>query len=255
MPSGPGQPYDSAGAILQDAIIFTNDAGGPNGLAGDILNADRAYTIPLLNERYRWLQQRLISEGVETMTKYGIIIGLPPFAGTNIRVNVTLGYEGYFDGNQVWPPPLNLPYDLIKPLELWECQTGNQVWIPMTQASDSISTRSQNSRFRIWDYEQDVVIMPGATQQNDLKIKYLCIDPDITSTASSVLVARCQTALAYLVAEQAAKMRGGLEQAMQYHADAEAAIAEIVNRSARKEVYANFQRRPFRSRNARRGRY
>ena len=255
MPVGPGTPYDTAGYVLQQAIIATNDAGGPNGLAGDILNADMPYTIPLLNERYRWLQQYLASRSVETFSKYAFIIGLTPANTGNPSVDVTIDYAGYYDGAMKWGPPLTLPEDMIKPLELWERQTGNNVWVPMRQAADSISTRPQMPRFNIWDFQNDVLILPGATQTNDLKFKYICFAPDLTTLASPVLVIRCQTALSYLVAEKAAEMRGGLEMAAAYHEKAEAAISEIVNRTARKEQYVNYHRLPFRARNSRRGQY
>jgi hypothetical protein len=80
---------------------------------------------------------------------------------TTIQVQLT--YNGYFDGVNMSDSPV-LPVDLLKPLELWERQSGTEnVWKPMAQASDSISTRAQVAAFNIWDWETDILYLPGAT--------------------------------------------------------------------------------------------
>ena len=252
MPVIQANPFDNAQYILNIAVANSGDAGGPQGLAGNILNVNQPYVITMLSERYRYLQDRLIAGGVETFSKYGHIYGITPTQTGNPRTLVTISALGYWDGQQVWPG-ITLPPDLIKPLEMWECQTGGTAWVPMIQAADSISTRSTSYRFNIWDFENETLFLPGASQQNDIKMKYLCYAPDITGPQSQIMILHAQTALAALMIEAASLMLGGIESAAVWHTRANDAINQIINRTARKEAYASFHRIPFRSRS--RGRY
>jgi len=241
-------PYDTAEYVLQLARIFINDAGSSAGLSGSILSDNQPYTLPLLNERYRYLQDRLITAGVETFSKYGYVYGLTVNPNALASTQVKLTYADYFDGQTFWPT-VHLPVDLLKPLELWEQIVGGQTWVPMKQASDSISSRSVQPRFSLWDYENETLFLPAASQTNNLKIKYLCYAPDLVSTSSLVLVPRCQTALAKLVACEVAKNRGAAPPIVaQLQSDADNAINMISNRTARKESYATYVRQPFRTR-------
>lgn len=253
MPNVGVTPYDTAGYILEQAIIITGDTAGPAGLAGNILNANQPGVLPMLNRLYRELQDRLISASVETFNKYGYINGIPPANTNNPSFQVWLNYQSYFDGNEnlaAW----HLPPDLLKPLELWQRQAGNNFWVPMKPVSDAIETAPIVPYFNVWDYQNDKLLLPPASQTNDIKLKYLCYAPDITSPSSPVLIARCQSALAYRMASEVAKQRGGLEMAAVWAKDADTAEAEIINRTARRESYQAFFRRPFRSHRGGRGR-
>lgn len=210
--------------------------------------------IVLLNNCYRQLQDDLISHGVETFNKYGEIVGIPPFANANPSEPAYLGYTGFFDGVQVWST-WTLPTDCIKPLELWERQNGNNSWVRMSQAADSLSSRPIMTRFGEWDFETDLLYLPPSSGVNDLKMKYLCYAPDISNTTSPILIVRCQHALAYRLLTEVAKSRGGLEMASVWAKDAQAEMQKIVNRTARKESYGAYFRRPFRHRRSNRGRH
>lgn len=255
MPNVAVTPYDKAGYILEQAIIVTGDTAGPAGLAGNILNANQPGIIPLLNKLYRELQDRLISAGVETFNKYGEIDDIPPAATSNPSDPVYFTYASYFNGQEAladW----HLPPDMLKPLELWQRQTGNNYWIPMKCVSDAIETRPIVPFMNVWDFQNDKLYVPAFSQSNDIKLKYLCYAPDITDVNSPVLIARCQSALSYRMASETAKTRGGLEMAAVWAKDADNFEAAIVNRTARKESYQAFFRKPFRnsSRSRRSGR-
>src|SRR5271156_6790534 len=103
MPTVGTTPFDTTGYVLQQAIIKSGDSAGPAGLAGDILNPSKPSVIPQLNTLYRELQDRLITFGVETFTKYWEIIGIPPAATTNPSVQVYLNFVGYFNGFDILP--------------------------------------------------------------------------------------------------------------------------------------------------------
>ena len=247
MPNVPVWPYDSAGYVLQQAIIKSGDTNGPQGIAGNLLNANQPGVIPLLNVTYRELQDRLISRSVETFNEYWEIIGVPPADTSNPSDLVWFDYQSYFDGNQnqgKW----HLPPNMLKPLEMWQRQTGNNRWILMKMVPDAIETSVIKPYPDLWDYQSDKIYMRPFSQTNDFKIKGLCYAPDLTDVTSPVLVPRCQSALAYLMMVEVAKMRGGLEMAAVWKQDAQAYEDAIVNRTARKDSYAAFFRQPFRSR-------
>lgn len=254
MPIAATAPYDTAQTVIQQAIVRSGDQASPNGIAGNILNpTNQAWVIALLSGVYRDLQDRLISKGVETYSQYFFITGIPPANTVNPSQQVYLNYNGYFDGQQMnanW----YLPPNMVKPLEIWERQTGNNYWVPMTQVADSISTRPIMPRISEWDWEAETLYLPPWNETNDLKIKGLMYAPDLTATSSPVLVARCQTALAYLLLVEVAKQRGGLEMAAVWQKDADNYVEAIVNRTARKEAYGSYSRIPFRRRRSARGR-
>lgn len=253
MSVAPSLPYDTAEQILNVARSISADAATSNGLAGDILADSQPYVFPILTKCYRDLQDELISKSVETFSKYSHIYEIPPTQALNARVNVTISYQGYWNGQTI-VPNITLPADLIKPLELWECISGQQRWIPMKPVADSISSRPTQARFGVWDFQNDVLIMPGSSQTEDLKLKYLCYAPDLTGPASVAYVVHCQTALANMVVATVSKMLGGLEMAAVFEKDYKKAIEMIVNRTGRREQYQAFNRIPFRMRGRGRGR-
>ena len=254
MTVAPSTPYDSAEYVTNLARVISADAASANGLAGDILADSQPYLFPFLAKIYRDLQDELISGSSEIMTKYGFILGLPPTLWGNPRVNVLLTYLGYIYGPDIVDGNLALPLDMIKPLELWECISGQQHWTLMKQAADNIASRPTTSRFRIWDFANDKLILPGASQTNDLKIKYLCSFPDITGPNSQVMILRSQTYLACQLVAEVAAMLGGEEARVDFTNRAVEAKKAIINRTARKEQYAAYQRIPFRGRGRGRGR-
>ena len=256
MPIAPSTPYDTAEYVLNLARAISSDAGTANGLAGDILADSQPYVFPILTKIYRDLQDELISGSSEIMSKYGFLLGLEPTAFGNPRINVLVTYLGYIYGPQPGNENENitLPPDMIKPLELWECISGQEHWVPMKQAADSIASRPTTSRFRIWDFQNDKLILPGASEVNDLKIKYLCSFPDLTSPSSQVMILRSQTFLACQLIAEVAAMLGGEEARADFQARADTAKKAIINRTARKEAYASFNRLPFRARGSGRGR-
>ena len=253
MPIVPGTPFDSVQSVLQQAIVKCNDAASGFGIQGDILNASQPGTIPLINGRYRYLQDRLQAAGVETFSKYEHIYGITPAATSSASTQLTIDYQGYWDG-QTKNAAIKLPSDMIKPLELWERESGTDLWVPMKQAADSISTRPQTMRFSIWDFEADTLYLPPATTTNDIKMKNIVYAPDITTMQSQILIIRSQEAMACLIAAEAAASRGSLEMGAYFSEKAEEAIQAIIARTARKESYAAYNRLPFRRRSGRGGR-
>ena len=254
MAIAPSTPYDTAETVLNLARSISADAATANGLAGDILADSQPYVFPMLTKAYRDLQDELISKSSEIMNMYAYIYALEPTQFNNPRINVTLSFLGYTYGINKLDGTKTLPLNMVKPLELWECIAGQQSWVPMRQAADSIASRPTTGRFRIWDFQNDILYLPGSSQTNDLKIKYVGTFPDLANGNAPIYILRAQTYLACKLVADVSKMLGGLEMAAAFEQEADKGKDRIVNRTARKEAYASFNRIPFRGRRSGRGR-
>lgn len=254
MPVVTTSPYPTAEEVLQATRVKINDAG--QSINGNILSDAQPYTFPMLSLKYKYMQDRLIAAGINTFEKYGNILGVPVIALPDPGAQIQIDYVGTFDGLNNKPQPV-IPVDCIEPLEFWERPnvaspaTNTNPWLPMKQASDSIGTRAQTTRFYLWDWQDDTLFLPGATQINDLKLKYLAYMPEITGATSQLLVARCTPAMSALMAAEVSRSRGGLESAQVFEAEAERELQQIISRYAQKEQYASHVRRPFRARRSR----
>jgi hypothetical protein len=242
-------PYDQCENVLQLARAMANDAA--LSIAGNVLSDTQPYVFILLDGAFRALRKMLTSEGVSTFSKTVIVQGLTPVAApggiVDPTIQVQLSYTGYYDGVLNHGNP-TLPPDLLEPLELWERQNGTQnKWNPLRPASDSINTSSQGTTFGEWLWETDILFLPGATLTNDIKIKYLYKMAMLTAPNQPVPIKDCMEALAALFVAFAARSRGGSAVAADYEAQARIFVKGMVNPTARREGYANFQRKPFRS--------
>ena len=124
----------------------------------------------------------------------------------------------------------------------------------MKPVSDAIASRPTTPRFGVWDFQNNTLILPGSSQTENLKLKYLCYAPDLTNPNAVAYVMHCQTALANRVVAAVSKMLGGVEMSAIFDKDGDKAVNMIVNRTARKEAYQSFSRKPFRGRGRGRGR-
>lgn len=243
-------PYDSAENVLQLARTMANDAA--LSIAGNILSDTQPYVFVMLDGAYRYLRKLLTANGVNTFSKYAIVTGLTavqaPGGIVDPTIQVQLSYTGYNDGVTNHNPPV-LPPDLLEPLEIWERQSGTQNrWNVVAPASDSINTSTQTATFGEWDWETDILYLPGATLSNDLKIKYLYKMPMLTDPTSVVLIKDSMEALAALFVSAAARSRGGQAVAADYDLQGRNFVKLMVSQTARRENYNTFVRKPFRSR-------
>lgn len=253
MPVVQSSPYPTVNDALVAARVLCNDAA--QSILGDILAGNQPFVLPMCDLAHKTLRKMLAKAGVNTYSKYGFVTGLTAVATPDPTTQVQLTYTGYFDGVTQHPGPF-LPADLVEPLEIWERQNGTtQSFTEVKQASDSISTRAQQAKFCIWDYESDILYFPGATQSNDLKLKYLYATPRLTATAQQIPILDCDMAMGALIAEILSNSRvPGGPAAMAFHGRAQTEVELLVAPTVRKEEYASFNRRPFRGTRAGRGR-
>ena len=252
-----GTVYQVLSVQSSTALTLTTNFTGTTGtvtwtvtpalLAGNVLNPLTNPAVwPLVNHCYRELEDELLRLGVETFTKTTDLLNIPPTNAPLERTSLYINWDGYWDGSEVIPT-VSLPGDLLQPLECWECPTGtNLTWLPMKQAPDQLFVQVPSNRFQQWGWWDNKLWIPQCTVENDLRIRYLAYAPDITDGTTVLAIAHSKTALAYRIAAVASMARGGVEMSEVYLQSAQRAEARISSRTARREDYSRFVRKPFR---------
>jgi hypothetical protein len=208
MPGLGTTPYDSAEYVLQIMRSLGNDAA--QTLAGNLLSDNQPYVLPMLNSAYRHLQRKLVARGYQTLKARAQLLAVTAVAILDPGVQVSISYTGYFDGALNHPAP-QLPANLLMPLKLWERPSGStQLFQPMFIARDGLPSRKQSIQLRDWIWQNDEIMMCGATQSNDLALLYAQFLPDLVlqPTPSNVLILRSENALAYYTLARWAESRG-----------------------------------------------
>lgn len=100
-----------------------------------------------------------------------ILSGIPPLAQADPSVQVSLGYQGYFNGFE-WSNQWVLPVSVSKMLAMWERQSGTtDNFIPMTPVPFGLPSYWQGNRMMMWEMQQGQIWMPGALQSVDLRLR------------------------------------------------------------------------------------
>lgn len=170
MPIIVSSAYVSIGEVLKLVRTITNDM--IYSQAGEILTDTGNLTFPILNDALEWFQNEVNNHGVETFRKETILSPITAITVNDPGTQVAVSDTGYFDGITDNPSPV-VPEDLLVPIRVWERQTGSvEDWIPMTQRLDGLPSMSQGARLNMWEWREDQIVMPGATQSNDLRLRY-----------------------------------------------------------------------------------
>jgi hypothetical protein len=244
------QQYDTAEYILNLARALVNDTA--QNLSGNLLSDSQPYTQVYLNAGYRDCQDVLMNAGYEVFPKEQIIYNIPPVASLDPAVQVSLGFNGYFDGFANHGG-LYLPSDMVTPLVLWERQTtvpgvvGNQVFVKMGPCNDGLPSRAKMTWLREWDWHNDQIFMCGSVQNMDLRLRYNCYLPELvlgSSPPSQVMIRRVDRALAAFVAAEFAQARGS-PQAQQFFELGNSKLQAILSQTARKKQRSNHRSQPY----------
>lgn len=209
--------------------IVGDDKAGATGTPGEgQILTDTSVTLQnFMNSAIRDMYRDTRIMGQPTLIKDNyLVLNLPPVnsvlgvGAVNPAVQVDLTFSGYFDGlemQSVWDGAGNvtLPSDMILPLEMWERQSGtNNPFGQMRQSSGSLSPRDQTTCLGEWEWRTDGIWMNGATQQRDIRLRYICSYADLVSssidwTTTYVPVMDCQECVADKIAVRYASRLGG----------------------------------------------
>jgi|SRR5271166_251177 len=242
MPVISSGPYDTAEYVLNLARSIINDAS--LSISGFVLADSQPYTFPLLNEAYRDLQDALYDTNQSRFTRTTQLLLVTPVMPLDPGITVYINFTNYWNGSQSFNSPI-LPSDMMEPLKLWERQSyTTNYFSPMFQVNDGLPSISQTPALRYWDWENDNLIMPGATQTNDLQLKYACYLADLIDGTSPVQILRGAVACAHFLAGEFAASRGSpLADAM--FAKANEKVEQMTNRTVKRSNRGNHRRQPY----------
>lgn len=140
--------------------------------AGEILTDTANVEYPLLNDSLEWFQNEVNNHGINTFTKETVLTPVTAMAVTDPGIQVNISDTGYFNGagNSAQP---QLPTDLLVPEFLWERKTtSTDEWAPMRERLGGLPSIPQGPVLCYWEWRQDGIYMLGATQSNDIKLRY-----------------------------------------------------------------------------------
>lgn len=226
------------------STTFTVLNDGSNGTSGrgyvDTISQGDVYSdtvlIPMVNSAYRKVQRKLLDTGSPTMSEVYVYSALP------------VDTEILSDSSDP-----QLPIDFLAPRLLWEKPTGtSDVNYQKIQPADNIESTPQLGFNWVYSWRSEKIILPGATQVLDLKLRYFRALERVTSSDSQFLIRGSDDALAYYTAALAANSRSS-PQAGTFQGLADAAILELCDMQAHSSQYRPRRRMPYGGRSGRGG--
>jgi hypothetical protein len=234
MPVVGSSAYNTAGQITSLVRSLLNDAQG-NLFTDSVL-------LPYANSAYRKVQRELGNTGAGGFLSDDtlLVVTAVPEPDTSLQVSLT----------DASAPPNQLPTDLLVPLKLWERPNGSSddfaEMVDLTRHG-GLPSRVQDLVLSVWEWRADGIYFLGATQDTQIRLRYLKACPDLTDSTSPVLVRNAQEAIAYATAALAGWARGS-PLAAKWDDAATDALEDLVVQAVRREQQSSRRRRPFSSR-------
>jgi hypothetical protein len=234
MPVVGSSAYNTAGQITSLVRSLLNDSQG--NLFTDTL------LLPYLNSAYRKVQRAIGNIGAGGFIQDDSLLVVAAVAQQDPSLQVSI--------TDATAPPNQLPTDLLVPLKIWERPNGSSDdFLEMVDLSrhGGLPSRDQDVNLGVWEWRADGLWFVGATQDTQIRLRYLKAYPDFTDSTSPVLVRNAQEALAYATAALAGWARGS-PLAEKWDDAAADAIEDLVSAAVRREQQSTRRRRPYSSR-------
>jgi hypothetical protein len=234
MPVVGSSAYNTAGQIASLTRSLLNDAQG--NLFTDTL------LLPYLCSAYRKVQRAIANAGGGGFIQDDALLVVTAVAEQDPSLQVSI--------SDATAPPNQLPTDLLVPLKLWErANLSSDDFAEMVDLTrhGGLPSRVQDITLSVWEWRADGLWFLGATQDTQIRLRYVKAYPDFTDATSPVLVRNAQEALAYATAALAGWSRGS-PLAEKWDDAAMDAIEDLVVAAVRREQQTARRRRPFGSR-------
>lgn len=235
--------------------------------SGNILDDSQAETLQAAINAYRRLQDRMCDEGVTRFRRDTVIFQIPIVQNSDPASTCSLSWTECFDGEDYIPAPV-LPGDMIRPLWMSERPSGQNANFPspsrpnMTICNDGVPKRTKWIFNREWQWRNDTLYYPGATQMVDFWIYYESYLPDPADVGNQrwfttgVPIMRSQDALSwYLCGEYAIGLAASATDPMvagsassfaeMCEMKADEAAKKLVNRDIGPKERGDTRRRPY----------
>ncbi|HTZ32777.1 MAG TPA: hypothetical protein VMH31_09985 [Methylomirabilota bacterium] len=234
MPVVGSSAYNTAGQITSLVRSLLNDAQG--NLFTD------AVLLPYLNSAYRKVQRALGNTGGGGFIQDDVLLVVAAVSAADASLQVCV--------SDATAPPNQLPTDLLVPMKLWERPNGStDDFVEMVDLTrhGGLPSRVQDTTLSVWEWRADGLWFVGATQDTQIRVRYLKAYPDLADVTSPVLVRNAQEALAYATAGLAGWARGS-PLAEKWDDAAEDAIEDLVSAAVKREQQSARRRRPYSAR-------
>jgi len=234
MPVVGSSAYNTAGQITSLVRSLLNDAQG--NLFTD------AVLLPYVNSAYRKVQRALGNTGGGGFIQDDVLLVVAGVSAADASLQVCV--------SDATAPPNQLPTDLLVPMKLWERPNGStDDFVEMVDLTrhGGLPSRVQDTTLSVWEWRADGLWFVGATQDTQIRMRYLKAYPDLADATSPVLVRNAQEALAYATAGLAGWARGS-PLAEKWDDAAEDAIEDLVSAAVKREQQSARRRRPYSAR-------
>ena len=234
MPVVGSSAYNTAGQITSLVRSLLNDAQG--NLFTD------AVLLPYANSAYRKVQRALGNAGAGGFISDDALLVVAAVTAQDASLQVSI--------TDATAPPNQLPTDLLVPVKLWERASGSSddfaEMVDLTRHG-GLPSRVQDTVLSVWEWRADGLYFLGATQDTQIRLRYLKAYPDLSDATSPVLIRNAQEAIAYATAALAGWARGS-PLAEKWDDAAGDALEDLVVQAVRREQQTSRRRRPFSSR-------
>ena len=234
MPVVGSSAYNTAGQITSLVRSLLNDSQG-NLFTDTVL-------LPYANSAYRKTQRALGNAGGGGFIQDDVLLVVPAVAQVDASLQVSI--------TDATAPPNQLPTDLLVPVKIWERSNGSSDdFVEMADLSQhgGLPSREQGLTLSVWEWRADGIYFLGATQDTQIRLRYVKAYPDFTDATSPVLVRNAHEAIAYATAALAGWARGS-PLAEKWDEAASDALEDLVAAAVRREQQSARRRRPFSAR-------
>lgn len=251
----PDIPPETGATVLDYVSTALNQArticNRVNKIAGDVIDPNSAQTQQYTNRALRRLQEYLANKGSVQFTNEIFVTGLTACTSSDPATQVSLSWDGYYDGTTVNPAIL-LPQDFMMPWKLAERISNQaQLYQDMLQILNGLPNFWTRSLLNCqWEWRNNKIYMPGATGPTDLRIRYHSYAPDFVNNGntpwylSQIPIPRAATALAaYICVEIAQSVPDSGLDPVALEAMAEDAANMVFNRDVRRTAQTTITRR------------
>jgi hypothetical protein len=234
MPVVGSSAYNTVGQITALVRSLLNDAAG-NLFTDTVL-------LPYANSAYRKLQRAIGNAGGGGFIQDDVLLVVTAVTETDTSLQVSI--------SDSTAPPNQLPTDLLVPVKIWErpnLSTDDFTEMVDLSQHGGLPSREQDTTLSVWEWRADGIYFLGATQDTQIRLRYLKAYPDFTDSTSPVLIRNAQEAIAYATAALAGWARGS-PLAEKWDDAAVDAIEDLVVAAVRREQQSQRRRRPYSSR-------
>lgn len=234
-------PYDIWAVAIQAARSRLNDSIVTLAAdSGKLLDLTQPHVQRLCSLASRKFQEFLASLKYSGMEQEVNFIALPAATTADPLIQVKLSYDAYYPDGVTPNNAFVLPQTLIRPYKLWERQSSSSSLLTeMDEVINGLPSIPKLQWNRQWEWRDDVLYMPGATVNTDVRMRYgaYFADPADNSPAAStpwyqqiIPILRPIDALADYICREVEIARQNPDAALAFQASAEANARLIVQR-------------------------